>query len=260
MLKALIFDADGTLAMTEMDYHRVAYNHAFAAYGLDWHWDEGLYLKLLAVAGGKERMSHYVTHYHALLPEKCPSGHDFIDALYEHKTAEYTRLLNEKAVSGRPGVFDLIQEANVQGLRLAIASTSHPDNVIALLRSAFGHKAHNLFEVISCGDVVPHKKPAPDIYQYVLRQLDLSGHECLAIEDSALGMRSAIAAGIPALVTANELTLHDDFSGALLVVDHLGTSEQPLTCLSAPPWPSLTRITLDALKKLHASSLNPQKN
>ena len=55
-IKALIFDVDGTLAETERDGHRPAFNAAFADFGLDWHWDEALYGELLAVTGGKERM------------------------------------------------------------------------------------------------------------------------------------------------------------------------------------------------------------
>ena len=55
-LEALIFDVDGTLADTERDGHRVAFNQAFAEAGLDWHWGVGLYGELLAVTGGKERM------------------------------------------------------------------------------------------------------------------------------------------------------------------------------------------------------------
>ena len=58
MLKALIFDVDGTLADTEMA-HLAAFNHAFAEMGLDWQWDVPLYTRLLAVSGGKERIKAY---------------------------------------------------------------------------------------------------------------------------------------------------------------------------------------------------------
>ena len=62
-LQALIFDVDGTLADTERDGHRVAFNTAFAEQGLDWHWDETLYGELLRVTGGVERMAHYASEY-----------------------------------------------------------------------------------------------------------------------------------------------------------------------------------------------------
>jgi hypothetical protein len=60
MLQTLIFDVDGTLADTERDGHRPAFNRTFEEAGLDWHWDVALYGELLAVTGGKERMRHYV--------------------------------------------------------------------------------------------------------------------------------------------------------------------------------------------------------
>ena len=58
MLKALIFDVDGTLADTE-HAHLKAFNQAFAQEGFDWHWSEPEYTELLNISGGKERMLHH---------------------------------------------------------------------------------------------------------------------------------------------------------------------------------------------------------
>ncbi len=57
-LRALVLDVDGTLADTER-FHLQAFNEAFAAEGLDWHWDEALYTRLLDISGGKERILYY---------------------------------------------------------------------------------------------------------------------------------------------------------------------------------------------------------
>ena len=62
-LQALIFDVDGTLADTERDGHRVAFNLAFREAGLDWEWDEITYGELLQVTGGKERIVYYINKY-----------------------------------------------------------------------------------------------------------------------------------------------------------------------------------------------------
>lgn len=63
MLKALIFDVDGTLAETE-DLHRQAFNRAFGQLGLDWHWTPELYAELLKIMGGKERLLHFIAQVH----------------------------------------------------------------------------------------------------------------------------------------------------------------------------------------------------
>ena len=74
-LKAFIFDVDGTLAETERDGHRVAFNQAFAAAGLPWHWDAALYGDLLQVAGGKERIQFFVEQYAPPHPPSAELGY-----------------------------------------------------------------------------------------------------------------------------------------------------------------------------------------
>lgn len=260
MLKALIFDVDGTLADTELNCHRVAFNNTFASMGLDWYWDEALYLKLLAVPGGKERVRHYIEHYHPkppVLNEKLDETlDDFIRRLHSHKIDQYLMLLNDNEIPARPGVSRLLMEANAEGLRLSIASTSNPVNIIGLLFAALGPVGYPLFEIIAGGDIVPHKKPASDIYQYVLKEMELEPHECLAIEDSEAGLKSALGAGIPTIITVNDFTAQQDFTGALLVVNHLGQPGDPSTCLSPPPWPEFRQIDVETLRRLHASTLN----
>jgi beta-phosphoglucomutase-like phosphatase (HAD superfamily) len=125
-----------------------------------------------------------------------------------------------------------LREARAQGLRLAIATTTSLPNVTSLLSSTLGAQGAGWFAIIGAGDVVAAKKPAPDIYQWTLERLGLSGEHCLAFEDSDNGLRSALGAGIRAtVVTVNEYTADQDFTGAALVVDHLGDPGQPCTVL-----------------------------
>ena len=95
------------------------------------------------------------------------------------------------------------------------------DNVDALLSHALAPDGVGWFQVIAAGDVVAVKKPAPDVYYWVLQRLGLSGSECVAFEDSGMGLRSALAAGVPTVVTVNDYTRDQDFRGAALVVEDL---------------------------------------
>ncbi len=230
-LKALIFDVDGTLADTERDGHRVAFNRAFAEAGLDWNWDVPLYAKLLAVTGGKERIRHYVEQ-HRPDYQKPADFNALVARLHASKTRHYTALLGSGGIPLRPGVRRLLEEARRAGVRLAIATTTTPDNVIALLRHALLPEAESWFEVIGAGDVVAAKKPAPDIYHYVLERLRLSPAHCLAFEDSENGLRAAQAADLKTIITVNDYTRSHDFRGAVLVLDHLGEADRPFQVLS----------------------------
>jgi len=229
MLKALIFDVDGTLADTE-SAHLAAFNHAFAEQGLDWHWDVALYTSLLEISGGKERMLHYWKQVHPDMKDIDGSGlRDTIDHLHALKTASYEAAVQGGAVQLRPGVLALIQQAHQQGLRLAIATTTSPVNIAVLLRNAIGPDWKDLFIVIEDASTAPKKKPHPQVYVQTLARLGLPSGACLALEDSSNGLRAAVAAGIKTIITPNNFTSHHDFTGALQVLPNLeGVSVEQL--------------------------------
>ena len=252
-LAALIFDVDGTLADTERDGHRVAFNRAFADAGLDWEWSVELYGKLLAVTGGKERIRHYLDHFNTAFER--PKGLDaFIAGLHAAKTEHYTRMLSEGLIPMRSGVKRLLQEARDAGMRLAIATTTTPANVSALLQYSLAPDAADWFEVIAAGDIVPAKKPAPDIYDWAMQQMGLEPAACLAVEDSHNGVQSALGAHIPSiLVTTNGYTREDDFSGSSLVVDRMGEPDESFEVLNGEAH-GRDFVNLDLLRALHAES------
>ena len=173
--------------------------------------------------------------------------------LHAAKTVHYTALLAQGGIPLRPGVRRLLAEARAAKLRLAIATTTTPANVSALLQHTLGPEAESWFEVIGAGDVVPAKKPAPDIYYYVLERLGLPVTDCLAFEDSENGVRAARAAGLKTVVTVNDYTRTHDFTGAI-VLDHLGEADQPFKVLSRTPVNGFSFANLDFLFRLHAAA------
>ncbi len=224
-LQALIFDVDGTLAETE-ELHRRAFNEAFIAAGIPWDWDQALYGRLLEVTGGKERIRHYIDTY-AVKPALDTAT---IAALHADKTTRYTAIVDSGGITLRPGVKAILEEATAAGIRLAVATTTSRANVDALLRATL---TQNPFEVIAAGDEVGAKKPAPDIYNLAIQRLSLDPENCVAIEDTLNGLRSAQAADLACIITTSVYGGTGPFPGALRIVQ---PETNPLDITSITTW------------------------
>ena len=233
-LQALIFDVDGTLADTEHSHLR-AFNEAFAQEGLPWLWTEAQYTTLLDVSGGKERITHYWRQQQPDLKIIDSAAFtDTVQRIHDQKTAVYESLVNNGGVTLRPGVLRLIERAHAAGLQLAIATTTSPVNIAALLRAAIGPDWSRFFVVIEDASTAPRKKPHPQVYLQTLARLKLPAANCLALEDSSNGLKAALAAGLPTVITKNSFTEHHDFEGALCVLADLGaTTLEELVSLHA---------------------------
>jgi HAD superfamily hydrolase (TIGR01509 family) len=231
VLKALIFDVDGTLAETE-ERHRLAFNEAFAREGLDWVWDEALYAELLKVTGGKERIRAFIE---TLAPERLGEADALAPRLHAHKTQIYTQAVAAGGAPLRPGMAALVAAARAKGLALAIATTTTPANVDALLTPALGRDWRAMFAIVAAGDMVAAKKPAPDVYHLALKGLALPAQAALALEDSRNGVRAAKAAGVPVVAVRSRYAARDDLDDALAI------------------FPCSETIRLDALTAIHAA-------
>ena len=250
-MKALIFDVDGTLADTE-SAHRDAFNAAFREAGLNWHWDAPLYTRLLDVTGGKERLRHYwqqVDPLHA----GGRRADTTIDAVHALKTRHYDALVGDGQLPLRPGILRLIRAAGEAGLPIAIATTTTPANVDALLRTPFGANWRALFACVCDATSAVNKKPAPDVYLAALAALGVQAADCIAFEDSHNGLQAARAAGIATVVTPTAYTRGQPFDGAMIELPHLGDPELPLE----NPVPGLEQrwVDLAALRRWHQATL-----
>ncbi len=247
-LEALIFDVDGTLAETE-ELHRRAFNRSFAKLGLGFEWDRALYTELLQTTGGKERFLRYVEDHR-------PDRRDLVarvGELHAEKSRAYLELLHDGALSLRPGVARLIAEARMAGIKLAIATTTTPENVAALLVSTLGADSPGWF-AISAGDMVARKKPDPAVYTVALQMLMVEPGNAIAFEDSVNGISAARAAGLGAVVATPSLYLKDeDLSAATAVVDDLGEPDAATRGAGGERFPD-GYVDLAALRRLLAEA------
>ena len=240
--RALLFDCDGVLAETERDGHRVAFNQAFKEYGIDCEWDAKLYGKLLRIGGGKERMTSYFNKIG--WPENVAEFQRkvLIEKVHKTKTAHFQNVVNSKSITARPGgketnscmklltryylslfwcvVIRLIDDALQQQICVGICSTSNQASVESIVRVLLGLQRVSSIQIFA-GDLVEHKKPAPDIYQLAAKKFNVEPSNCWVVEDSSIGLAAAKGAGMKCLVTKSIYTQEEDFSLADEVVTDL---------------------------------------
>jgi len=259
-LRALLFDLDGTLAETESHGHRPAYNDAFRELGLSFRWSERLYKRLLERPSGKERLHHYLQRYEPELGQHAEavseSQEAWVDYVHEVKSQHFNRRLKEGQVPLRPGVARLLTEASDAGLRLAVVSNASARSIKSFLQHGLGRALAARISLVVGGESGFARKPAPDLYRHTLAKLKLAHYECIAIEDSAIGLAAARGAGIPTVITLNAETLSQDFLGATLVLDHLGEPEHSAAVLRGHmDEPCLTLKTLRRIAQHSAPRL-----
>jgi HAD superfamily hydrolase (TIGR01509 family) len=219
-LRAVIWDVDGTIAETERDGHRVAFNLAFEALRLPWRWDVATYGALLQVSGGYERLLHDM-HGRADAPAALREREQLARELHQRKTRAYAELVSRGGMGARPGVLRLIDDCERHGLMLAVATTTSRANVDALFPRLFGAQWPARFRAVVCAEDAPQKKPDPLVFRVALARITCAANEALAIEDSPNGVRAAAAARVPVLAVRSEYFADDDLPGAAWVCGDL---------------------------------------
>ena len=248
MIAALIWDVDGTMAETERDGHRVAFNRAFEALGLAWHWDEGHYGALLRITGGRERLLHDMA-LRGDAPVLAEERKRLASELHRRKNAFYADIVQEGNIPLREGVAELIEEAAAAGLRQGIATTTSRANVQALLQRHLGDHWRSRFGAVVCGEDVSAKKPDPQVYRLALHGLGLKPLQALALEDSPGGVEAARLADVPVVVTRSTYFPNDTVEGVLAIGPGLHIRQGWRPAMGAGR--SDTRVTLVDLQGWH---------
>ena len=229
-LKAVFFDLDGTIADSE-DLHRRSFNAAFSEFGLKWHWDFAIYKELLSIAGGQERIRHYIERAEPAMLTR-PDLTNFVKAMHKAKNQTYNELVRQEKFLLREGTEELITALQGEGIKCVIVTSTSAENVATALERGFGKGYHKLFATIADGDKVKHKKPSTDLYIWALGELGLSAESCIAVEDTPRGVEGATLAHIKAVAVTSTYTEGEEFPNAVAVVDGFGTATKPFTLIS----------------------------
>ena len=211
-LKAIIFDVDGTLADTEQNGHLVACNEAFAQLGFDirWSWEE--FKELLKIPGNARRMRLALSTRTSLSEAEIDR---IVPELFALKKEFYLKQVGGLPL--RPGVARIIREAIARGVRLAIVSVTHEDQILALLKAQIPDALDHFSPIL--GKQSGEKDSV--LYARCAAMLGCDTSEVLVIEDSEKGFKAAKAAGLPCAVIYNDYTKGQDFTGADLVARSL---------------------------------------
>mgnify|MGYP001491379187 CR=1 FL=1 len=229
-LKAVFWDVDGTIADTELHGHREAFNQAFLEAGIPWHWDIKTYIELLEISGGFNRIKYFSGKKEYIISDNN------IKILHQKKQIHYSKILESGKIPLRNGVSRLISELKANAISQFIVTTSSKLAIDSLFKSTLYNHRHDFVGIISYEDVTL-TKPNPEGYLKAINKLSIPVQNCIAIEDSLIGLQAAISSGLCCVVNNlpwNDLNI-DRYKIAQSVIDNLGDQDTKPSVLLGPP-------------------------
>ena len=230
ILRAVFWDVDGTIADTELEGHRIAFNRAFSDYDLDWSWNQSIYQDLLKISGGLNRIRFY---------NKSAKGNvtdDICSKIQKRKGFHYDEIIKSGIIKPREGVLRLINELYSHNVSQYIVTTSGRNSLEPLLKKILDSAIKCFSGTITYEDVTC-LKPHPEAYLNALDLCNVPEENCLAIEDSHNGVSSAKAANINCLMTPPQWFRKEDINSkdADACVDSLGSITKPSNLIYGIP-------------------------
>lgn len=218
-LQAILFDHDGTLVDSESTHLRL-WREVVAPHGI--HISDEIYWHQMLGVPLERNATDIIRLYGLDVPA---------DDLIAAKLAANATFLQQTCFPQMPGADRVVRDLAAR-LRLALVSGSQRNCVEASLR---GHAWEPLFEQVVTGDDVPRNKPHPDGYLQALAALGLDAADCIAVEDTEVGVRAARDAGLRVIAIRSPLAGSHDFSYATAVVDGLDRAHAWLSEQIAQP-------------------------
>jgi beta-phosphoglucomutase-like phosphatase (HAD superfamily) len=194
-LRAVIFDLDA-LVDIECDGHRLAYNAAFAAHGLDVQWCVDRYRKLLALGDERQRVSAELRK-RGIATESDVLTALLADEIYTTKTMMFEEFIGDADLTPRPGLVDLVMDAFAAGVWVGVVTNGRRSWADPLIRALVGD---GLVETVVTADDVKKSMPDREAHQNALWELGIPAENALAVTGSASGLRAATAAGLATVV------------------------------------------------------------
>ncbi len=218
MIKAVIFDLDGTLIDTEKLYRKF-WPMAMAEHGFELSDERALFIRSLG-------------RPFAPIQYKKWFGEDFdYYAVRDTRKRIFNEHVAKYGIEAMPGAAELVKKLKTKGLITAIATATDPERTEHYLGLA---GLSGLFEKIVSATMVEKGKPAPDVYLYACGQLGLSPDECVAVEDAPNGIRSAYDAGLKVIMVPDQTGPDEELMKYLSgVAENLAGVEQIVDSLCA---------------------------
>ena len=178
-IKGVISDMDGVILDTEKLYVRF-WCEAANFYGYPMERSHALSIRSMARPLAIERLKSYF-------------GEDFdYYAVHDKRIELMDKYIEENGIEAKAGAETLLSYLKENGYRVALATATGFERTKKYLGQLGLYK---YFDEIVCAAMVEHGKPEPDIYLYAAEKLGLRPQECIALEDSQNGIKSASSAG-----------------------------------------------------------------